>query len=257
MRLLHLLHAALAVPQLPWMYRDAQRILRSVPKLPDATGPSGVANIGAGPVFRLLCLGESTMAGVGVATHAEGFAGTLARELGTHLQREVAWNVYAKSGATVRVLIEKTLPQIAVERVDLIVIATTANDGFKLTTPDRFRRDAQEMIELLQTRFPGTPIAFTNVPPIDEFPAFTPLIKRTIGRLVRFHGEELERLSKQPGVYFNAEQITLATWLEKHKVQGEVGDFFSDGVHPSGLTYQTWARDFTSYLLENEVVKQD
>lgn len=248
------LRAVLSLPLLPFMYRDGKRIFQSVPKLPDAAGPSGRANLGAGPVFRLLCVGESTMAGVGVATHAEGFAGTLARTLGEQMQREVAWRVYAKSGATARKLIEITLPRIEETEVDLIVVATGGNDGFKLTNPARFSRDVQEMIDWFGERFPGVSVAFTNIPPINDFPAFTPLIKQTIGRLVRFHGAELALLAQQDGVFYNADPITLEGWKKKHRVEGEPTDFFSDGVHPSRLTYQVWGRDFAAYLEANKIV---
>ncbi len=249
MHLRYLLHAGLALPQLPFMYLDGKRILGSVPKLPDASGPGGVACIGLGPKFRLLCIGESTMAGVGVATHAEGFAGTLATRLSQQLVREVDWQVHAKSGATARRLIETVLPKITTDSADLIVIATAGNDAFKLSTPWTFRRDLIEMVDRLQERYPGTPLAFTNTPPIREFPAFTPLIKRTIGRLVEFHGKQLEWVAnKRPGVFFNAENITLEGWMRKHQVEGVPADFFSDGVHPSGLTYQVWAKDFAQFL---------
>ncbi|MEM6770031.1 MAG: GDSL-type esterase/lipase family protein, partial [Bacteroidota bacterium] len=155
MHLRYLLHAALALPQLPFMARDGKRILNAVPKLPDASGPSGTANLGAGPPFRLLCIGESTMAGVGVATHAEGFAGTLATTLSQQLAREVHWKVYAKSGATARRLIVKVLPQIKEPEADLIVVATAGNDAFKLSTPWTFRQDLEDMIQRLQQRYPG------------------------------------------------------------------------------------------------------
>jgi len=248
------LHALITLPQLPFMARDGKRIFESVPKLPDASGPAGRTNIGQGPVLRLLCIGESTMAGVGVKTHAEGFAGSLARHLGRRLQREVAWTVYAKSGATAEKLVDKLLPQISEREADLIVIATGANDGFKLSSPMKFRRDARRMIDWLQVRFPGVPVAFTNVPPIQDFPAFTPLIKRTIGRLVQFHGEQLRELAEQPGVYFNSDPITLAGWMKRYDLDGQPSDFFSDGVHPSGLTYRTWAKDFSEFLFGNKIV---
>lgn len=249
MHLRYLLSASLAIPQLPFIYRDGRRILGAVPKLPDATGPAGVANVGVGPQFRLLCVGESTMAGVGVATHAEGFAGTLATMLSQQLMREVDWKVYAKSGATARRLTQLVLPLIQEPEADLIVVATAGNDAFKLSTPWKFRRDLEEMVDRLQERYPGTPLAFTNIPPIREFPAFTPLIKRTIGRLVEFHGEQLQRVAEdRSGVFYNPEQISLEGWMRKCQVDGARADFFSDGVHPSGLTYQVWARDFAGFL---------
>jgi hypothetical protein len=32
-------------------------------------------------------------------------------------------------------------------------------------------------------------------------------------------------------------------------------DFFSDGVHPSALTYQTWGRDVGDYIFENKILE--
>jgi hypothetical protein len=58
------------------------------------------------------------------------------------------------------------------------------------------------MIDELRARFPEAPIAFTNMPPIREFPAFTPLIQRTIGGLVELHGEALKR-EVAPGPMFS------------------------------------------------------
>lgn len=251
MRLKYLLASAVLLPLLPLMYRDGKRIMSTIPKLPDARQPEGVVAGPAGQPLRLLLVGESTMSGVGVATHAEGFAGALARTLGAGWRTEVQWRVYARSGFTLKKVREEVLPLIEETEADLIVVGMGGNEAFKMNTPAGVRRDFQALIDDLRERFgPDVPIAFPNMPPIKEFPAFTPVLKFTLGNMVECFGEELDQLVKnQPNVYYNKEVIRLKDWTKALNMDNDPTAFFSDGVHPSGLTYTTWGNDFGAFLL--------
>ena len=247
----YMLGAMLALPTLPWMYMQGKRIRAKVPKLPEATGTQGLISRNSNRTIRLLALGESTIAGVGVDTHEEGFTGTLASALAQQLDADVPWKVYARSGYTAQRIKDKIIPKIPQEPVDIIVIGLGGNDAFGLNSPGKWRDHIRELIGEIRKRFGNTPIAFTNMPPIKEFPAFTPLIKFMIGNLVEILGEELEDLTRmEQGVYYYARKITLEDWIERLNVQAKPNDFFSDGVHPSKLTYQVWARDFADFLME-------
>ena len=70
----YLAGAGIALPLLPILYRQAIRVKASVPVLPEAETPFGEVAVAETPPFRLLLIGESTLAGVGVKTHDEGFA---------------------------------------------------------------------------------------------------------------------------------------------------------------------------------------
>lgn len=242
--------ALAAVPLLPFLYFQGKRIRREVPTLPEATGPEGIAQPHLGQPFTLLCLGESTIAGVGVSTHQEGFSGTLAETLAQGLKRSVNWRVYARSGYTAERIRAKIVPKIIETQADLIVIGLGGNDAFTLNRPWRWRAQIRSLIQELRLRFPDTPIVFANMPPIKLFPAFTPVIKFVIGNLVEILGQTLrEEVKNHPGVYYRSEIITLEGWIKRYSIQADPSDFFSDGVHPSGLTYQTWARDLGSGVL--------
>ncbi len=233
------------------MYLQGKRIRASVPELPEATGSEGVTHPDAPQTITLLCLGESTMAGVGVRTHEEGFAGTFAQTLGEQLQTGVRWKVYARSGYTARRLAQRMVPKITETHADLIVITLGGNDAFQLNTPWRWRQDIRELLVNLRQKYPQTPIVFANMPPIKDFPAFTPLIKNTIGNLVEILGHELKvQITNHSRVYFNHEIIRLADWVKRLNIKAQATDFFSDGVHPSALTYQTWARDLATFTAE-------
>ena len=252
----YMLGAVLALPTLPWMYMQGKRIRAKVPKLPEANGTQGIVSRNSDRTIRLLALGESTIAGVGVDTHEEGFTGTLASALARQLDADVHWKVYARSGYTARRIKEKIIPKVPPEPVDIVVIGLGGNDAFGLNSPGKWRDHIWGLIEEIKKRFGNTPIAFTNMPPIKEFPAFTPLIKFMIGNLVEILGDELEDLAlDEQGVYYYPRKITLKDWIERLKVQAEPSDFFSDGVHPSKLTYQVWARDFANFLLEESGIR--
>jgi hypothetical protein len=105
-------------------------------------------------------------------------------------------------------------------------------------------------------KFPNTIIVFCNMPPIKEFPAFTSLIKFTIGNLVEVLGDELEKITHEyDHVFYFGEKITLQSWMDRFQITGEATDFFSDGVHPSKLTYQIWGKDMANKIFTNELLK--
>ncbi|MEO9965533.1 MAG: SGNH/GDSL hydrolase family protein [Reichenbachiella sp.] len=250
MNLKYLIGLILATPLLPLMYYQGRRIRASIPQLPEAKEPCGESvHNGSDRLINLMVIGESTIAGVGVSTHTEGFAGTLANELSERWSANIRWNVYAKSGYTARLVENKILPQIPDDQPDLIVLGLGGNDAFGLRSPAHWANDITSLIAVLRARFGRAPIVFTNMPPIKEFPAFTGLMKFTIGNLVEMFGERLITIAAQSeGVHYSSEVITIDKWAQRLNIEKDVSAFFSDGVHPSRLTYQTWARDLGRFI---------
>ena len=249
-RLKYILGVIMALPLLPVLLIQGKRVRKGVPRLPEAKGNQGRAfHPNYDTTLNLLVLGESTMAGVGVETHEQGFAGELGRTIVEGSETNVDWKVYAQSGYTAEDLRNKILPGISETVVDLIVIGLGGNDTFNLNTPLVWKRQVQLLLDGLKEKFGDTPVVFSNMPPISYFPAFTPLMRFFLGNLVEIFGEVLEALvSDQKNVYYYSRKITLEDWIERLNVAAKPEDFFSDGVHPSELTYQTWARDLVQYM---------
>ena len=247
--------AIITIPLLPIMYFQGKKIRSSVPALPEATGTEGKAEKNPNRTLKLITIGESTIAGVGVDTHEEGFTGTIAKELSQKLDTDIEWKVYARSGYTARLITQRIIPKISEQTIDLIIIGLGGNDAFTLNTPTKWKSDIQKLILALKNKFGDVPIAFTNMPPIKEFPAFTELIKFTVGNLVEILGKELKQVTQnQQNVYYYARTITLKSWIKELEIEASSSDFFSDGVHPSKLTYRAWAMDFANYLVRTNVV---
>ena len=248
-QLKYLVGVICTIPLLPLMYIHGKQIRAKVPDLPEATGNTGITDATRKVDFQLITLGESTVAGVGVKTHSEGFTGTLANTLADKLGKNIRWKVYAKSGITAKRVPKELIANITEKQADLIVIGLGANDAFEGNSPYTWRKGIEQTIARLRTKFPTTPIFFANMPPIKEFPAFTLLIKQTVGNLVELHGKELQKIiTNYSTVFYNAEVLSLSNWLQGELANKTIHDFFSDGVHPSKLTYQAWAKDFAGFI---------
>jgi lysophospholipase L1-like esterase len=235
---------------MPVLYFQAKKIRRNTPVLSEAKENEGrIFNPEIKKEINVVILGESTIAGVGVEKHVDGFAGAFATELCLITSTNIRWKVHAKSGYTVKMILHKILPGVIDSKTDLVVIGIGANDAFTLNNPRKWRRDIQVLIEKIKVNSPKALIAFNNMPPIKEFPAFTPLAKFIIGNLVELLGQELNLISKSyENVIYNGTILKLDDWIDKFDKNYTQDDFFCDGVHPSKLTYQTWGKDFAKFV---------
>lgn len=248
----YILGAIASIPFLPIMYFQGKKIKRNIPQLPEAIGTEGFEGQSSKQI-NLLTLGESTIAGVGVDQHKNGFTGALAKTLSQHSKFQVNWKVFAKSGYTAKQVAQELIPKIKNFQPDLIVIGLGANDAFNLNSPNRWRAGMNAVLTELNKKFPNAKIICNNMPPIKEFPAFTPLMKNVIGNLVELLGNELNKMVKNyNNVFYINEKMKFEDWINKFDLNLTRNDFFSDGVHPSKLTYQTWGKEVADFILKNK-----
>ncbi|PTL98093.1 MAG: GDSL family lipase, partial [Candidatus Arcticimaribacter sp.] len=66
MNIKYILGTIIAIPLLPLLYFQGRRIKKRVPRLPVATGETGLCSSSSENTLRMLTIGESTIAGVGV-----------------------------------------------------------------------------------------------------------------------------------------------------------------------------------------------
>lgn len=236
---------------MPIVLIQGNKIRKTFPRLPEAKNPTGVS--GSGAPFRLISLGESSMAGVGIDTHENGFTGNFSRHLSSLIGKQINWRVYAKSGLTARQVKEMLVPKVEEHEADLILIALGGNDTFQLNSSAKWEADTKSLIESLKSKYPSTPILFATMPPIHTFPAFTGAIQLVLGQLVSLHGQTLLKLVEQyENVYFDPQKIDLGYWLEKypgHKKE----EFYSDGLHPSSLTFELWGKELAELFYAQHI----
>jgi len=254
-RLKYFIGSLISLPILPVMYFQAKKIRKKIPKLTVPNDMEG--NEGNGDkAIHLLIIGESTMAGVGAKENKSGFAGHLARYLSAAIDQVVQWKVIAKSGYTAKMVRDKLITKdLVVNPPEVIVIGLGGNDSFTLNSPKKWKQHTLDLIKILKSKFPKAPIVFIGMPPIKDFPVFTKSMKFVLGNLAEIFGEEMKAIAANAnGVYYMEEKISLQKWLKQENKNGPTSlsnhDFFSDGVHPSELTYRIWARDTSDFILK-------
>ncbi len=224
---------ALALAQGLWIRR------RSV-TLPPAGGPtSGVTGTpDADPPLLLGVLGESTAAGCGVATHAEGFTGALAEELSSHGGR-VAWHVIGEHGATARRIRHRLMPQLTGE-FDVVVILAGANDVLSRRTPEQWREDLTAIVAELGTR--SRWVVVTGAPPFAVFP----LLPRALARYLAERGDILDATSRAVCAEFAHARFVAAG----PDLVGEAF-FAEDGFHPGNAATDAGRRSSPARCLRS------
>jgi len=237
---------------LPFILRDGKRVRKSIPSLPEASEPAGIVSNDSTKTLNILFLGESTVAGVGVDKHKNGFAGSFARALSEKTDLGIQWQVVAKSGYNAQKVRKKLLPKIPSANFDLIVIGLGGNDTFEFNSPTAWKKQMEKLISELQSRFKNTPIFFADMPPIRSFPAFTTSMRIVLGNHGEILGQQLLKITENiPLFYFRNKLISFEAWNIEMGKDYTSSDFFSDGVHPSELTYQIWAEDFADFVHQN------
>ena len=136
---------------------------RTVVRLPEADGePLGQWGHGA-PAHRLLVVGESTAAGVGVLHHHQGLASQLALQLHQQSGQAVAWHTFGVNGIRVEELLAR-LADTALPPVDQIFISMGVNDTTGFTSRRRYRIGLLQLIEALSKQHPHIRITLLAVP---------------------------------------------------------------------------------------------
>ena len=227
----------LALPLLPVLLPMAVYTRRRALRLPEAAGPqqglSGAAL--AGSPLRLLLLGESTVAGVGVDCQAQALAGQLALALVEQQQCAVAWQACGENGITAVQAQQRLLPQALASQADLVLLVFGVNDTTHLSSLRAWHQALEQMTRALQAQ--GAQVAFTSVPPLQHFAALPWLLRQMLGLRGALLDRHLRRLAGRLGARHCAVELEFAR------------EYLAiDGYHPSALGYRVWAQGLAAQL---------
>ncbi|WP_338550175.1 SGNH/GDSL hydrolase family protein [Roseovarius phycicola] len=212
--------APILIPQVAWVrFRAAC--------LQEASGPrEGVA--GNGPPLRLLVLGDSSAAGVGVAHQEDALIGRLVARLAQRYQ--VSWRLAARCGATTTTVL-RNLETEPKARFDIAVIALGVNDSKNGMSRSRWQKNYKDLIMLLQRRFGVREIYATAVPPLGAFPLLPAPLRTVLGRRATLFDGDLRGIAAdQDAVQYVPFDFPMDTNL-----------MAEDGFHPGPVIYDRWA----------------
>ncbi|MGZ2257706.1 SGNH/GDSL hydrolase family protein [Roseobacter sp. A03A-229] len=216
---------------------QALQVVRRTPRLPEAAGPrSGVA--GQGPELRLLILGDSSAAGVGVETQSAALSGHLVQALSTEYR--VSWSLIAQTGWTTGRLRE-VVRHRALKPFDIAVTALGVNDTTRLISPHRWLEHTAELHDVVRARFSVGRIYATTVPPLEHFRALPRPLNTVLGR----HAARLR--SALEGMAAATEELRLIApdWGLDPRLMA------ADGFHPGPEIYRIWGAFAGQLILDD------
>ena len=212
---------------------------RRVPCLPPARPPYHGTVPGQGSTIRLLAIGESTVAGVGLAHSDETVTATTARALARRTRRPVAWRGLGLSGATVNEAAKRLLPRIAAEPADLLVVAFGVNDTLAYRSPSAFAADLAALVTAARARTGEAAVVVTGVAPLACFPAL-PWPLRTI---LNWRSAALQEAAD--GLAHRLPRLVVERFSKPLGPQL----FAMDGFHPNTQAHALWGEEIASLAL--------
>lgn len=217
-------------PVLLWQGRNVRR---STLRLPEAAG-ARYGQIGRGPALRILLLGDSSAAGVGVSQQEQALAGQLSKQLSQDYQ--VSWQLLAESGITLQQLLAR-LDEVR-GQYDVAVLAVGVNDVTAGTKDAVWVAQLQALRARLTAEFKVRNILVSAVPPMQHFTALPRPLSDYLGRRARRLNALTTRLAKQTAeLTFMPIELGVSPQM-----------LAADGFHPSAIAYDLWAQQVVAQL---------
>jgi lysophospholipase L1-like esterase len=210
----------------PLLVAQAVATRRRAPVLPEAAGArEGV--VGDGPACRVLIVGDSSAAGVGVPTQDAALAGHLARTLADRAAVSVRWRLVAKSGVNSG----QALALVQAETIapaDFAVVVLGVNDVVDQVPSQRAVRQRAALADWLLAHARVRHVVFAPLPPIDRFPLLPEPLRRVLGGDARRHDDALARWAATRS---DVSHATIAVDLD-------AAGMARDGFHPGEPVYR-------------------
>lgn len=232
--MLHQLALCVLAPLLYWQGRHVRRV---TPILPEAAGLRH-GNSGQGTPLRLMILGDSAAAGVGVDEQQQALSGILSHILAQHHQ--LSWRLHAHSGYRLADVLAHCHQQ-KYTPIDAVVISVGVNDVSALCSQRRWLRQWQALITLLQQQNPTSHIYASAIPPMGWFPALPQPLRWWLGAHAATLNRRLQHLlAKHPNVHYLQPPYPKSLSL-----------MASDGFHPGAQAYRLWGEYTAKAILQH------
>jgi lysophospholipase L1-like esterase len=210
-----------------------------VPTLPEPPG-ARQGRAGDGPPLRLLVVGDSAAAGVGVSHQDEALLGQLVSRLADRYRVEFA--LQAKTGFKTSDVLRR-LEEIPPQNYDVAVTSLGVNDVLALTGLGTWLARQRRLRRLLRERFGVRLMVLSGLPPVHSFPALPQPLRWHLGRRATQFNDAL-------GGDLAAESDT---GLVNLRFEADAGMMASDGFHPGAPIYAEWAERAARMILAGQV----
>jgi lysophospholipase L1-like esterase len=208
-------------------------VRQTVPRLPPAEGRRGVFGAVSGEALRVVGVGDSIIAGVGVTHQDRALLGHFARRLHDQSGRRVQWRAFGVNGADSTMIRERIAP--VAPAADFYIISAGVNDAVRGVSTTRFAANLVEIAATLHRKSPQAALIFAGIPPLDRFPA----LPWPLGAVLGARAARLQVATRAVAVDLRATCFDFPAELPP-------GGFAPDGFHPASQACDAWAE----WLLE-------
>jgi lysophospholipase L1-like esterase len=225
----------------PLWVTQAVLMRRRTQLLPEAEGERS-GEVGEGPVsgdkpLRVLIVGDSSAAGVGVATQRQAFSGYLTRALAQKMNRRVRWNLVARSGISSAHALEM-VQQAETPAADLAVVLLGVNDVIEQLPSHQAVAHREQLTDWLIANCGVRHVVFSPLPPMGEFPALRPPLRWVVKADARRHDRALsEWAATRSDVWHVPVPITLSAQV-----------MATDGFHAGEPVYKTCGETLADFI---------
>jgi lysophospholipase L1-like esterase len=220
----------------PLLLLQAVWVKKRTPRLDEAAG-AREGSAGKGASFKLLAVGDSIIAGVGVQAMEQALPAQLALSLSEIMKRRVCWFSHGVNGARTRDLLEWVAAS-GEQQVDLLLVSNGLNDVTSSMSLKQWLEDKGDLYTRLRRMAPEAHIAQLGLPPLGHFPALPNPLRVFLGMRSRSFDLALEALiESRPGiVHLPFTEIP------------EASQFAVDGYHPGPAAVKIWAASLATDL---------
>lgn len=206
-------------------------------KLPEPPGDRhGV--IGSGPPLRLLIIGDSSAAGVGVPTQDQALLGLVSQRLASVAR--VEYRLVARTGAKTGEVLG-WLDDLPERQYDIVILALGVNDVTKVVPLRRWLVQTARLIDRFTAEFGARRVVLSGLPPVHQFPLLPQPLRWVLGRQAgRFDRHLRDMVASRP----TCRTVRVDVALGPHNMS-------ADGFHPGPAVYAAWADAICDSLLDD------
>lgn len=235
----------------PLLAAQGLHVRRKALELPEAAGEregealpeAGRERAGEGRALRLLVVGDSSAAGVGVAQQHDALAGRVAASLADELGRPVRWQLVARTGNTALEALTQLRETERLGGADILLTAVGVNDVVRQVPRSRTLAQLSELHALARERAGVRYWLHSGLPPMHQFPLLPSPLRWLLGSQAELLNEELQDwLGDQAD---RALRRMPASLRENIVAQGLVAE---DGFHPGPRGYALWGESLAQFL---------
>lgn len=229
---------ALKLALSPLLVAQALVARQRLPRLAEPAGPRQ-GTVGRGPQLRVLLVGDSSAAGVGVDHQRHALGGQLMPLLAQACGARIEWRVLARSGMTsaqTLILLQDTGPL----QFDLAVLATGVNDVVDQVPSHHAVARRESLVNWLRNASGVQHVVVCPLPPIHDFPGLPQPLRWVAGADARRHNHALKRwCAQRSDVSLVEMQMPLDAIVMAR-----------DGFHPGQAVYRHCANRIAQHVAQ-------